>query len=117
MAVAPFNEPPPTYADPVLVDPVTKKAKFNPLWLSWFVKAANFFAAASDHNNLSNLQGGSAGEYYHLTASQLADLETLLVTVSSGISTTIVTAPLTGLGAPGSMTFTNGILTAQVQAT
>jgi len=36
---------------------------------------------------------------------------------ASGISATITTAALTTLGTQGSMTFTNGILTAQVQAT
>jgi hypothetical protein len=34
-----------------------------------------------------------------------------------GISVTVTTAQLTSLGAQGSMTFTNGLLTAQVQAT
>lgn len=37
--------------------------------------------------------------------------------VSSGLSVTITTAALTALGSQGSMTFTNGILTAQTQAT
>lgn len=36
---------------------------------------------------------------------------------SAGISVTITTAALTGGGSTGSMTFTNGILTGQVQAT
>lgn len=35
----------------------------------------------------------------------------------SGLSVTITTAALTGGGAQGSMTFTNGVLTAQTQAT
>jgi hypothetical protein len=35
----------------------------------------------------------------------------------TGLSVTIVTAALTGLGSQGSMTFTNGILTAQTPAT
>jgi hypothetical protein len=37
--------------------------------------------------------------------------------LSGGISVTITTAKLTALGADGSMTFTNGLLTAQTQAT
>lgn len=37
--------------------------------------------------------------------------------LGSGLSVTINTAKLTSLGANGSMTFTNGILTAQTQAT
>lgn len=35
----------------------------------------------------------------------------------SGVTTTITTAKLTGGGANGSMTFTNGVLTAQTPAT
>lgn len=38
-------------------------------------------------------------------------------TLNLGISVVITTAKLTGGGANGSMTFTNGILTAQTQAT
>jgi len=37
--------------------------------------------------------------------------------LGSGLSVTITTAKLTALGANGSMTFVNGILTAQTQAT
>jgi hypothetical protein len=37
--------------------------------------------------------------------------------LSTGISATIVTAALTGGGTQGSMTFTNGLLTAQTPAT
>ena len=38
-------------------------------------------------------------------------------TSTAGVSATIVTAKLTALGADGSMTFTNGLLTAQTAAT
>ena len=34
------------------------------------------FGSNVDHNNLSGLQGGAGGEYYHLTASDFADLVT-----------------------------------------
>lgn len=62
------------------------------------------------HNNLQSIQGGSAGERYHLTSAQQT-------AVNNGITVVINTAKLTGGGANGTMTFTNGILTAQVQAT
>jgi hypothetical protein len=38
-------------------------------------------------------------------------------TSTAGVTATIVTAKLTALGADGSMTFTNGLLTAQTPAT
>lgn len=36
---------------------------------------------------------------------------------STGVSVTIITAALSGAGTQGTMTFVNGILTAQTQAT
>ena len=107
-------QPPPTHADPVVVDEVTGKSRFNPIWLKWFLDAAKFFSASGgasvNHEAIAGLLGGVPGGHYHVTQTQAANL-------SSGISVTITTAKLTALGANGSMTFTNGILTAQTQAT
>ena len=99
------------------------------------------------HQDLHNLQGGSSTERYHLTSAQLIGLTNNgdttihyhasdraranhtgtqpLATISdagtaasqSGLSVTITTAPVTAGGATGSMTFTNGVLTAQTPAT
>ncbi len=108
--------PPPTYAEVVLVDEKTEKARFNPIWLKWFVDVAAFITSSgggsgtTQHNSLGGLQGGTANQYYHLTSAQRS-------AVASGITVTITTAKLTGAGTNGSMTFTNGILTAQTAAT
>lgn len=62
----------PTYADPIIVDERTKKARFNPIWLRWFLQVAQLFSesggggGAFEHNLLSGLQGGTTDEYYHL---------------------------------------------------
>jgi hypothetical protein len=91
------------------------------------------------HNALQDLQGGIASEYYHLSQAQyntivslpsvpfsIANGGTGATTASgartnlglgSGLSVTITTAKLTPGGTNGSMTFTNGILTAQTAAT
>ncbi len=69
---------PPTYAEVVLVDDRTGKARFNPIWLKWFydlVGVLNNVGAGVgtiNHNSLASLQGGAANEYYHLTAAQQA---------------------------------------------
>lgn len=113
--------PPPTYAEPTLVDPRTGKAQFNPIWLKWFVDVAqilNALGAASGnvfHNSLSGLQGGIAGQFYHVSQAQDTYLATLATI--TGISVTITTGPLSGIGTTGSMTFVNGLLTAQTPAT
>jgi hypothetical protein len=67
------------------------------------------------HNSLQGLQGGdnTGTEYYHLSNAQY----TILSAIPSGISATIATAKLTTGGVNGSMTFVNGILTTQTQAT
>lgn len=111
-----------------------------------------------NHNDLNGINGGSATERYHLTATQASAVASFdnvkwtdltdagdstlhyhaadraranhtgtqtLSTISdagtaasqSGLSVTITTAALTSGGAQGSMTFTNGVLTAQTQAT
>lgn len=72
-------------------DLVDEMKKVSPFWFNWFLKlwtVLNFSGLAS--NAAANLPG---------------------------LSVTIVTAKLTALGANGSMTFTNGILTASTPAT
>jgi hypothetical protein len=97
------------------------------------------------HNALQDIQGGIANEYYHLSQAQYNTIVSFptvpfsianggtgattasgartnlglgtMATQNTGITVTITTAALTALGTQGSMTFTNGILTAQTQAT
>lgn len=108
--------PPPTYAEPTIVDEKTSKAVFNPIWLKWFLDIAQIFSQIGQtiggvqHNNLSGLQGGTLGEFYHLT-------QNLYNVLNTGETTVIVTAALSGGGTQGSMTFINGILTSDIPAT
>jgi hypothetical protein len=83
--------------------------------------------ATRNHNDLQTIQGGAAADYQHLTTAQVGQIATLVTTVGAnttqltglagGLTTTITTAKLTTTGANGSMTFANGVLTAQVAAT
>lgn len=64
-------QPPPTYADPVIVDEATRKGQFNPIWLKWFLDLSQFInnnggGGTIQHNTLGGLQGGTTGQYYHL---------------------------------------------------
>ena len=70
---------PPTYAEPTIVDP-NGKSQFNPIWLRWFLDVAQFLSGVGltltrqiDHDLLGNLQGGTSGNYYHLTQAQLLE--------------------------------------------
>lgn len=75
-------QPPPTYADPVVVDEATRKGQFNPIWLKWFLDLAQFINAngggsAIQHNSLGGLQGGTANQYYHLNQTTYAILNNI----------------------------------------
>lgn len=69
-------QPPPTFADPVIVDEQTKRGKFNPIWLKWFLDLTQVISASGGsggaiaHNATSGLQGGTANQYFHLTSAQ-----------------------------------------------
>lgn len=104
-------EPAPTYADVILIDPQTSRPTFNPIWLNWFLKVAAFLTSAegatANHEALQNLLGGDAAGHYHLTAAELAALQ-----AGNGVTGTLTIPPLTALGANGSLTFADGIITA-----
>lgn len=192
-------QPPPTWALPVILDEVSGKAAFNPIWLRWFLdlsqnlgqggagsvssvaaltlgtagtnlsstvansttnvvitlnvptaSAANRGALSSGDWTTFNSKGngtvtsvGGTGTVNGITltgtvttagnltlggALSNVSLTTQVTgilpianggtgTSTAGVSATIVTAKLTALGADGSMTFTNGLLTAQTPAT
>lgn len=82
-------QPPPTYAEPVLVDEVTKKGRFNPIWLKWFLDLVEIINNSGGgggtiaHNSTSGLQGGTANEYFHLSQAQ----HTLAITLAAGTYT------------------------------
>lgn len=83
-------QPPPTWAEVVLVDQKTKKGSFNPVWLKWFLDLVAFVNDSGGgggggvvHNNTTGLQGGQASQYYHLntvqaTAAAAADLAAII---------------------------------------
>jgi hypothetical protein len=96
-----------------LVIPANTPGSFSK-WLKSYSNTTGLFTETQpDFGDLT----GSA------TAAQVPALSALTGAITSGqlpasgLSVTIVTAQLTTLGAQGSMTFTNGILTAQTPAT
>lgn len=98
-------QPPPTWADPVLVDETTKKSSFNPVWLKWFIDLVGVINASGggggsiSHNGLTGLQGGAANQFYHLTATEYSQLQTNSgILAGNGV-------PAAGLGSNGNFYF------------
>lgn len=84
-------QPVPTYQDPVEVNPRTGKSEFSPTWLSWFLTLSQGgLGSTIQHNSTLGLQGGSSGQYYHLTSAQLGAVPfrtiTPLVAITVGAS-------------------------------
>lgn len=113
-------QPPPTFAEVVVFDQNARteeerlrSAKFNPVWLKWFVDIAQLLTGAGGgtgavvHNSLSGLQGGSAGEEYHLSAADYSGTGTGVVVRTT--SPSLVT-PTLGVAAATSLNITGGRL-------
>lgn len=85
-------EPPPSYAEIVIVDETTNKGRFNPIWLKWFLKVVNVLTNSGAvsgtiwHNSTGGLQGGSANQYYHLTLSQYSNTYFRSITAFSNLT-------------------------------
>lgn len=80
-------QPPPTYADPVLVDQITKRAQFNPLWLKWFLDLVQRLQKAV----LSVTMPGEFG-----TVTSNGDVVVSWATEAAG---TVMSGPLSGAAA------------------
>jgi len=57
--------------------PYHEKDLSSYVWQGWFDQFRTYVIQPSIHNNLTDLQGGSTTERYHLTQAQVADLVTL----------------------------------------
>ena len=100
-------QPPPTYADPVVVDEATRKGQFNPIWLKWFLDLAQFInsnggGSAIQHNSLGGLQGGTASQYYHLNQTTYAILNNIGTptagSIAYGTGSTVAFSPVGSSG-------------------
>lgn len=45
-------------------------------WIDWYTKLIDLVNTGTTHNALPGLQGGTSGEYYHLTSTQFTGLTT-----------------------------------------
>ena len=122
--------------NPNVLPPIPQdEIKENARWREWFRNLGNYIQQAQVGNSVwSILQGGTGasnatGARANLGLGSMAvqnsnsvaitggTITGVAVTPVGGITRTIVTAKLTSGGTNGSMTFTNGILTASTQAT
>ena len=114
----PDIQPPPTYADPVLVDEQTNKSKFNPIWLKWFIDLAQTLnesgGTALSHNDLDSIQGGSASERYHLSSAAAGDVNAIVALAAGLLAKTAANAyaARTLTGTASQITVANGAGTA-----
>ena len=120
---------------PIPQDPIEENAR----WRTWFLNLGSYIQQTQVGGVVLTILQGGTGANSAAGARQNLGLGTMAVensnsvaitggsitgtTVSGtiiptgGLSVTITTAKLTTLGSNGSMTFTNGILTASTQAT
>ena len=122
--------------NPNVLPPIPQdEIKENARWREWFRNLGNYIQQAQVGNSVwSILQGGTGasnatGARANLGLGSMAvqnsdsvaitggTITGVAITPIGGITRTIVTAKLTSGGTNGSMTFTNGILTASTQAT
>lgn len=110
----PDIQPPPTYADPVLTDEQTGKSKFNPIWLKWFYDLAQTLnesgGTSLNHNDLDNIQGGSASERYHLSSAAAGDVNAIVALAAGLLAKTAANAyaARTLTGTASQITVANG---------
>ena len=102
------------------VDILTNTSSMNAVWRKWFIDLSavlNSVGAGGggiSHNATTGLQGGTAGQYYHLTAAQLSELVTGIATAlhyhTTGISLALTGDITTGTGTlhKTSVALTNG---------
>lgn len=74
---------PEPFFTPLVVFDSQGRPVFSPLWQDYFLQLAKRATGISVHNDLSGLQGGVAGQYYHLTSAQYAAIPGLVTLLSS----------------------------------
>jgi len=97
---------------PGLPPPPTNDSQGSYAWLEWFRQLRNYIStvgsvpwniinfagssisdiASRSHQSLQSLQGGSAGQYYHLTAVEQSDISSLNNVTSTAVDLTLTTA-------------------------
>jgi hypothetical protein len=106
---------------PIPQDPIEENIR----WREWFRNLGTFITKAQMSQSTWAVSQGGTGAGDATTARTNLGIATVghtgfytdLLGTPTGYSGTVTTAKLTGGGTNGSMTFVNGILTAQTQAT
>lgn len=123
-------QPPPTWANPVIVDETTGKSIFNPIWLKWFIDlGANLTAAGAGSGNTSGykpVETDHFAKWLDTTAVSLGDggvigsaahaeVEDFL---AAGVAVSVPTVQVTSAGgfksSDGSAGFTGTVTTASL---
>jgi hypothetical protein len=111
--MAQVPQPVPAWAPPLIGDKEVMeqlKVEFNPVWLNWFLTGQAVDPALLDHNTLNGLQGGIAGQYYHLSQ---AVYNAVIAAFADQLANLVFAGPATGAAAaPGFRALVNADLPA-----
>lgn len=110
------------------IPPPPTSSKDGTIWNNWYLSIKDAINNIRNDSQWTDLtDNGESTLHYHASDRERANHTgtQTLATISdagtaasqSGLSVVITTAPVTGGGTTGSMTFTNGVLTAQTPAT
>lgn len=91
-------QPPPTYAEVVLVDEQTKRATFNPIWLKWFIDLVGNLGP-SGAGSVSSVGLSLPSSLFTVTSSPVTSSGTLTGTLKTQVTKTFLAGPTSGADA------------------
>lgn len=91
-------QPPPTYAEVVLVDEQTKRATFNPIWLKWFIDLVGNLGP-SGAGSVSSVGLSLPSSLFTVTGSPIIASGTLTGTLKTQVTKTFLAGPTSGADA------------------
>lgn len=67
-------------------------------WIDWYTKLIDLVNSGTQHNALPGLQGGTSGEYFHLTSAEYTALAAALSSLNETIDDRVAALLVAGAG-------------------